>query len=293
MIWQSWIMLIAGVGTIYLIFLQASPIIRMFAIITTAFTAMKVIAVAMSYQHKPLTLRFKQWLVFTIGWAGMRAQPFEALGGGSLPNAWPMIRFGITRVIAGGLLLLLAHAIVLLPFNKQLSYILISAILLVGFSFILHFGLLSISAGIWRLQGVPAYYLFKQPAKSKSLGEFWSKRWNLAFSEMTSITIFRPLRKRIGSAPALIIAFLFSGLLHELALSVPVNSGYGLPLLYFFIQGIMVLAEQILTRYNKMFLQHPITGRVWIFFWIVMPVPLLFHAQFIKQVLWPLAGLKM
>lgn len=292
MIWQSWLMLVASAGTTYFLFLREAPVIRMLAMIVITFTAMKVVTVAVNYQHKPMPLTFKQWLSFTIGWAGMRPQPFEALGSSSLPNAWPMTRFGISRIIAGGFLLLLAHAIAVSPFNNQFSYILISATLLVGFSFILHFGLLSISAGIWRLLGVPAYYLFKQPAKARSLGEFWSKRWNLAFSEMTSIAIFRPLRKRTNNATGLIIAFLFSGLLHELALSVPVNSGYGLPLLYFFIQGIVVLVEQKLTARKKKFLQHPVTGRIWTFFWIVVPTPLLFHEQFIKEVLWPLAGLK-
>ena len=190
MIWLSWVVLIASVGAIYLAVLHETPVLRMLAIITTTFTAMKVVAVTVSCQHKSRTLKFQQWLVFTVGWAGMRIQPFEALGGESLPDGWSMIRFGISRVIAGGLLLLVTHANALLPLNNQLRYVLISGLLLIGFSLILHFGLLSISAGIWRLRGVPAYYLFKQPAKARSLGEFWSKRWNLAFSEMTSITGF-------------------------------------------------------------------------------------------------------
>src|SRR5690606_37647104 len=98
-------------------------------------------------------------------------------------------------------------------------------------------GLLSISAGMWRLSGVNTDHLFKTPVKAKSLTEFWSKRWNLAFSEMTSVAVFRPLKGKVGNTAALMTAFVFSGLLHELAISVPVNSGYGLPLLYFVIQG--------------------------------------------------------
>ena len=106
------------------------------------------------------------------------------------------------------------------------------------------FWLVSISAGMWRLSGVNTYLLFKQPAKALSLTEFWSKRWNIAFSEMTSVAIFRPLKNKVGSAAALMTAFIFSGLLHEIALSVPVNSGYGLPTLYFIIQGSIVLLEK-------------------------------------------------
>jgi hypothetical protein len=291
MIWQSWLLLVAGILIIHLIFLHANPIARMLAIIATTFTAMKIIAVAESYKAKKLSLQFKQWLVFATGWAGMRAEPFESLGQLQLPNAWRMIRFGIIRVIAGSVLILLAHQIVSLHVNPQVIYIVVTVLLLVGLSLILHFGLLSISAGTWRLKGVNTYYLFKQPVKAMSLTEFWGKRWNMAFSEMTAVAIFRPLRNKIGNAGALMVAFAFSGLLHELALSVPVNSGYGLPMLYFIIQGVLVLAEKAFIANKAKFLQHRILARLWTLFWVIVPMPLLFHEQFIKQVVWPLAGL--
>jgi hypothetical protein len=291
MLLSGWLMLMISIAIICIIFWHQSPIIKMLAIIATTFTGMKVVAVAEGYKGKKLGLTFKQWVIFASGWAGMRAQPFETLGQSALPNAWPMIRFGISRVIAGLLLILFAHWLVSLPLNHHLNYILISSVLLVGFSLILHFGLLSISAGMWRLSGANTYYLFRQPVKALSLTEFWSKRWNIAFSEMTSVAIFRPLKDKISSAGALMIAFAFSGLLHELALSVPVNSGYGLPLLYFIIQGLLVLTEKALINRKVMFLGHHIIARMWTLFWVIAPMPLLFHAQFIKQVVWPLAGL--
>lgn len=291
MIWQSWVLLVLSIFVVHLIFLHQGAIIRMLAIIATTFTAMKVIAVAEGYKGKPLTLGFKQWLIFATGWAGMRAQPFETLGTKPLPGAWGMIRFGISRIVIGLLLILLAHKLVLLPINHRLAYVLVSGVLLIGLSLILHFGLLSISAGGWRLQGVNTYLLFRQPATATSLTEFWSKRWNIAFSEMTSVAIFRPLKNKMGGAAALMAAFAFSGLLHELALSVPVNSGYGLPLLYFIIQGMLVLFEKAMTIRKIRFLDNRIAARLWIFFWLVVPMPLLFHEQFIKQVVWPFAGL--
>jgi hypothetical protein len=265
----------------------------MLAIIATTFTAMKVIAVAEGYKTKAqFTLTFKQWAVFSSGWAGMRAQPFETLGAIPLAGAWPMIRFGISRVVIGLLLILVAHGIVALNLNRDFTYVTVSIILLVGLSLILHFGLLGISAGMWRLSGVNTYLLFRQPAKATSLTELWSKRWNIAFSEMTAVAIFRPLKSRIGSGGALMASFIFSGLLHELALSVPVNSGYGLPTLYFLIQGLLVLVEKASIRHHILFLQHKIIGRIWTFFWLIIPMPLLFHLHFIKEIVWPLAGLK-
>jgi alginate O-acetyltransferase complex protein AlgI len=291
MIWQSWVLLVLSIFVVHLIFLHQGAIVRMVAIIATTFTAMKVIAVAEGYKGKRLRLGFKQWLVFATGWAGMRAQPFETLGAKPLPGAWGMIRFGISRVIIGLLLILLAHKLVLLPMDHQLNYVLVGAILLIGLSLILHFGMLSVSAGGWRLQGANTYLLFRQPATATSLTEFWSKRWNIAFSEMTSVAIFRPLKNKVGSAAALMLAFVFSGLLHELALSVPVNSGYGLPLLYFIIQGMLVLFEKAMIIRKVRFLDNAIVARLWVFFWLVVPMPLLFHEQFIKHVVWPLAGL--
>jgi len=291
MILLSWAMLILSILVIHIVFLHERPIIRMLAIIATTFTAMKVIAVAEEYKNKKLTLKFNQWVVFAIGWAGMRAQPFESLGEKPLPGAGPIITFGVSRVIIGLLLIALAHKAMLLPVSPGLTYILVSAILLVGFSLILHFGLLGISAGMWRLSGVNTYVLFKSPAKALSLTEFWSKRWNIAFSEMTSVAVFRPLKNKTGSAAALMAAFVFSGLLHELALSVPVNNGYGLPLLYFIIQGAMVLVEKVLIIQKILFLQNQLIARLWTLFWVIVPMPLLFHQHFIKEVVWPLAGL--
>jgi hypothetical protein len=288
----SWGMFVISILAVYLLFQYQSPVIKMLAVIATTFTGMKIIVVPMAYRDKLVKLNFKQWAAFAGGWAGMRAQPFETLGDGPLPGAGQMIRFGISRLVFGGLVILAAREIVPLPLNTTLIHVVVSVLLLVGFSLILHFGLLSISAGMWRYSGANTYLLFRQPAKATSLTEFWGKRWNLAFSEMTSIAIFRPLRTKVGPAAALMFAFIFSGILHELALSLPVNHGYGLPTLYFIIQGALVLLEKTLKDKEGKFLQNKLVAHAWVFFWVVLPAPLLFHAEFIKQIVWPMAGLK-
>jgi hypothetical protein len=283
---SAWLLMIASIGAIHLLFIHEHPIIRMLALIATTFTAMKPVAAIASYKASPVMLTFKQWCAFAGGWAGMRPQPFETLGGPALPNAWPMIRFGISRVIAGGFIIFLAHLAIRLSIPQTVSYTLVSAMLLVGLSLVLHFGILSISAGTWRLSGANTYLLFRHPATALSLTELWGKRWNLAFSEMTAVTIFRPLKEKFGAGTALMASFIFSGLLHEIALSVPVNAGYGLPTLYFIIQGTAVLIEKRIPL-----LKNKIFARCWVFFWLIVPMPLLFHAQFIKLIVWPLAGL--
>lgn len=291
LIWPAWLVLMLVIPTIYCIFNHEHPVLKMLGIIATTFTAMKVITAAVDYSDKKTKIKLIPWLAFALGWAGMRAQPFETLGNPALPNAWSMIRFGIGRVVAGLLLIALAHGIVALHLDSGLTYVLVSPLLLIALSLVLHFGLLSIGAGQWRVMGVNTYLLFRQPAKSMSLTEFWGKRWNLAFIEMTSVAIFRPLRYKIGKQGAMVVAFLFSGVLHELALSVPVNSGYGLPMLYFIIQGIVLLIEKKLISTEAAFFKHPVLARIWVFTWLVLPMPLLFHTQFIKLVVWPLAAL--
>jgi len=287
----SWITFVLSLAIVYVIFLDANPVIRMLTLISTTFNCMKVIAATEEYKKRPSNLNLKQWLLFACCWAGMRAQPFENISTKPLPYAWKMIWFGVSRVIAGIILVSSAHYVLLLPISIFATYILISAMLLVGLSLILHFGMLNISAGALRLKGIATYPLFRQPAKALSLTEFWSKRWNLAFSEMTSLTIFRPLKSKTGSAVALMASFTFSGFLHELALSVPVNGGYGLPTLYFVLQGLLVLIEKALSNNGILFLKNKFIARLWLFFWLVVPAPLLFHAKFIDQVVWPLTYL--
>jgi alginate O-acetyltransferase complex protein AlgI len=170
------------------------------------------------------------------------------------------------------------------------SRLLASLFLLPGLSLMLHFGLCNILAGAWRFRGVPCEALFRAPLRSQNLGEFWAKRWNVAFSEMTAIAVYRPLAASLGRGPALLAGFALSGLLHELAISVPVRAGFGLPLLYFLMHGGLVLVERALSRAG-----HPLQGwmgRAWTIFWVVAPLPILFHPPFLAGVIWPLIGMQ-
>ncbi|MGV3503844.1 MAG: MBOAT family protein [Adhaeribacter sp.] len=287
----AWLLLGAGLPAVHLLFLEASPVARMFTLIISAFVAMKAIAATASRQAGKQKLKFSQWLAFALAWAGMRPQPFTRLGAPALPRAWPLVWSGLGRVALGLGLVLLARSLARGGGAESWTYWGVSALLLTGFSFILHFGLLAISAGAWRLLGVNVSYLFRAPARSRSLEEFWSRRWNLAFSEMTSVAVFRPLKNKMGTTPALLAAFAFSGLLHELAISLPVQGGYGLPLLYFLIQGVGVALEKRALPAGPAFLAQGLPARLWVSAWLLLPLPLLFPARFIREIIWPLAGL--
>ncbi len=161
--------------------------------------------------------------------------------------------------------------------------------LLPGLSLILHFGIFNIVAGIWRSIGVNVHPLFRAPLQSQSLTEFWGRRWNLAFSEMTTLAVYRPLAASVGTRPALVASFIFSGLLHELAISLPVRAGFGLPLLYFAVHGGLTLIERELTRRGRPLCGW--VGRAWTLFWLILPLPILFHQPFLRGIVWPLIGI--
>lgn len=105
---------------------------------------------------------------------------------------------------------------------------------------------------------------------------------------MVQIAVHRPLAPVVGRDGATFAGFLFSGLLHEAVLSVPVGAGYGLPTLYFALHGALVLLEERLARRGKPLDARPVLGRVWTVAWVLLPVPLLFHPPFLSGVLAPL-----
>jgi hypothetical protein len=113
-----------------------------------------------------------------------------------------------------------------------------------GAMFVLHFGTFHWIALFWRSRGVDAAPIMRRPIRSTSLAEFWGRRWNAGFHALASRFTFTPLRSRVSVAGATLFAFLVSGLIHELVISVPVRSGYGLPTAYFLLQGAAVLFER-------------------------------------------------
>jgi len=134
--------------------------------------------------------------------------------------------------------------------------------------------------------------LGRAPLAARSLGEFWSRRWNLAFSEMTALGIYRPLSGTLGRKAATVAAFLASGLLHELAISVPVLAGFGLPLSYFLLHGVLVLAERRLESADRALSHWGWWAHVWVLGWLLLPAPILFHRPFLRGVVWPLIGME-
>jgi membrane bound O-acyltransferase family protein len=114
--------------------------------------------------------------------------------------------------------------------------------------------------------------LHADPILSRSLGEFWGKRWNLGVRNMLHEHVFRPLSRRTSRAAAVFATFAASALLHawlELAAAGPLlalcMAGY------FTIEGALVLVESRL----RVSSWSPRLQRGWTVCAVILPLPLL------------------
>lgn len=157
---------------------------------------------------------------------------------------------------------------------------------MLGLILSLHFGAFRLAALWWRTLGVDAVPIMAAPLHSASLSEFWGKRWNLGFHQLAHDFVFAPAHKRIGPRAAGFLVFIVSGLVHDLVISVPAGSGFGLPTLYFALQGAGVAVER--SQFGrKLGLREGARG--WLFMAVVTagPVFWLFHPPFVLRVVIP------
>ena len=145
----------------------------------------------------------------------------------------------------------------------------------------LHFGVFHLLACFWQSRGRRAPLLVDYPLRSRSLTDFWGRRWNTAFHYLSEHFIFRPLLRRLGVTAAMLTVFFASGLVHDLVISVPARGGWGLPTLYFLIQGGGVLLER----------RWKMRSRVWVWAVTGLPLPLCFPPAFCERVILPLLTL--
>ena len=81
--------------------------------------------------------------------------------------------------------------------------------------------------------------------------------------------------------------FLVSGVVHDVVISVPAGAGFGLPTLYFLIQGLGVLVERSQLG-RRIGTRKGLTGRLFCIIVVLGPVFLLFHQPFVERVMVPM-----
>jgi hypothetical protein len=227
----------------------------------------------------PAHLRTGRLLGYFFLWPGMRPQPFlteKASLASERQNLWAA---GLVNLFTGLVLFGLA-------LFSGAPWWAAAWIGMASFSFLVHFGAFDLLAVAWRRAGVPVEELFVCPIAARSLADFWGNRWNRAFSAFARDLLFRPVVRTVGPAWATLFVFVFSGLVHELVISVPAGGGYGGPMLYFLIQGILVLLESSRV-FRERLRRHPMSARLWTAVAVLAPVPLLFHRPFLHNVVLP------
>src|SRR5206468_11479577 len=153
---------------------------------------------------------------------------------------------------------------------------------MIGMILALHFGMFALLAIAWRAYGVDVRPSMDAPLNSTSLGEFWGRRWNGAFNQLAFENIFRPVARSTGPILGTIVAFLASGLIHELVISLPARTGYGLPTAYFLLQGCGVIIQHRVPR-----IRHGMAGQFFTAFIVAVPAFWLFHPPFVRNVILP------
>jgi alginate O-acetyltransferase complex protein AlgI len=282
--WLAWALVLGGGAVAERLTAGEPPGVRMIGIVAALLAAFKAVVTVEAQAAGVPRLRTWQWLAFAGLWVGMRPGLFASAGGPPRPGAVRLAVGSLAHFAVGGALIAVARGL------HGLNVPAASAVLLTGLCLAFHFGLLGLVAAAWRALGVSAEPLHRAPARSRSLAEFWGRRWNLAYSEMTAVAVFRPLRGRVGAATAVLASFALSGLLHEAAVSVPVRAGIGGPLAYFLLHGSLVLVERRWQGTAWAVERWGGWGRVWTAAWLLVPLPLLFHEPFLRGCAWPVAG---
>lgn len=222
-------------------------------------------------------------LGYLLAWPGLDADSF--LGGArSAPPPRPARSEWLLALVklAVGLLVLFGLARQVPPGQPYL----VGWTGMVGLVLVLHFGTFHLVSCAWRWTGVAARPLMDWPLASTSLASFWGRRWNTAFRDLTHRFLFRPLTRWLSPAGAIVAGFAFSGVIHDVVISVPADGGYGGPTLFFLLQGAGVLAER--SRAGRT-LGLGGGGRGWLFTvtLLLVPAPLLFHWPFVTRVMVP------
>lgn len=232
--------------------------------------------------HSGLRPGLARTTAYLLAWPGMDASAFlETKQVPAKPKAAEWL-FATAKMSAGVIFLWLITRL-LLPQHPMLA----GWAGMTGVVFILHFGLFHLFSLFWRRMGIPATPVMQNPLRATSLAEFWGRRWNTAFNELAFRFTFRPLRRVTTPVTAMLLVFGLSGLVHELVISLPAGGGYGLPTVYFLIQGFGTVIER--SRFGRAIgLGRGACGWFFTLFITVAPIFLLFHPPFITHIILPM-----
>ena len=279
--WQAWLPLLVLPVASFELQSHAAPWVWMWVLSVAIFFGLKW---RTWRQAEPQARKAAGWrsLAYLVGWVGMDANAFFGV-----PRRKSLV---CQRAWLRGLLNTMAGAALLWAVSPRIpseNHLLAGWTGLVGLILILHFGLFHLLALVWQAFGINAEPIMRKPLRARSLGEFWGSRWNLGFRRLSHDLVFQPLRAWVGIAGATVAAFLASGLIHDLVISVPAGGGYGLPTAYFGLQGLGVIVER--SKVGKgVGLGAGLSGRVFTALVTAGPAFFLFHRTFVERIALPM-----
>lgn len=220
-----------------------------------------------------------QQLGYFLLWPGLDAPRFLTKPATRLPSIVEWC-FATSKLVFG---IALFATVPWIPTDREL---LRGWVGMIGILFVLHFGLFHLMSLAWRSSGVEAQPIMNWPIRATSVAEFWGRRWNAAFRDVTHRFVFRPLVPRVGAGTALVAVFVISGLVHDLVISLPAGAGYSLPTSYFLIQSGAVFLERTALG-ARVGLGRGVAGWLFTMLTVVAPLEMLFHPPFVRQVILP------
>ncbi|MDB9741418.1 membrane bound O-acyl transferase family-domain-containing protein [Akkermansiaceae bacterium] len=273
-----WMGILLAYLAVHLLMLEQPALLRMVGLCVTLLLGMKVIIYRewMSREGKEgadqqgRKMSWLRWLAFSFLWFGMN------------PGAWVVKRRKLEwkshLYMALGCMLVGAIGL-----SLYVRYIGVGAggyffvLSFVFMSMMFHYGVLRALVAFWRWVGYPVRTLFRNPLVTTGFRDFWGARWNLGYSQMMARAVQKPLTPTLGNKGAVFAVFVVSGFFHELAITVPVQSGYGLPTLFFLFHGLAVTLEKKPTKWM---------GYLCLLS-LVIGLPVLFPNVFVEEVILP------
>lgn len=258
----GWLLLVMLLMNAHLALMTHDAFIRMVGLCCVLLGGMKGLVYAEWAKTEKLTL--PRYAIFSFLWFGMDPGTFRFKN----PNlSWK------NDIVIGSILTFNGLVGSWLVANLGWNHIVIMFIpLSIGF----HFGILRMLKGTLRYFGFPVRTLFPNPLETLGIGDFWSRRWNVGYSQMMQRLVGRPIEAIAGKSAGVMAVFICSGILHEIAITLPVMSGFGLPTLYFTFHGFLVLLEK---KWNR-----PL-GKIPTLICVILPLGWLFPETFQTEVI--------
>jgi hypothetical protein len=262
--WAVWLMLLSAIYMMHWISIDESGFLRMILICSVLMASMKAIVYREWCADRNRHLGWMRWIMFSCLWFGMDPSAF-------------VIRKSVewkSHAWVGGLCVVfgLLGVWVCFLFNVR-NVVILFIFMSLGF----HFGVLRLMTAFWRMQGFPVRALFRNPLKLRGFRDFWGKRWNLSYSYMMARAVKKPLAPILGDKGSMFAVFIVSGLVHELAITVPVGAGYGWPTLFFVVHGVFCVFEKRDARCMAI-----LCGIL-----LILGLPYLFGDNFLEKVILP------